>query len=702
MPTFPGTANPDILTGSALADTLTGLAGDDALYGFDGDDLVDGGLGDDFLYGGIGNDTLLGGTNDDLMYGGSGDDLMDGGSGEDIFFGQSGIDTITYASALAGLTLNLTFPMQSTGDAAGDSFLSVERFVLTGFADTLLGSGLADDVRGGGGNDLLFGAGGFDQLFGDAGDDTLVGGASEDVLNGGAGFDIASYVDAGGSVTIDFTTPGLGVGDSVGDSYVAIEGLVLTGFADTVRLEGGTIRQADGGEGNDRLTGSVGADTLRGGADVDALNGGNGADLLEGGAGNDSLNGGLGADTLNGGDGEDVVIYMSTVKVNLVDTGLGIGEAKGDVLTSVEQMMFVGSGSVFTGGAVDIAVILFGTAMTANAGSGAEQFRANSGAMTVSYQAAASAVTLTGVGGTTVGSRAALGDDLINVSALTLSGFSDLLDLRNSAGPRPSAIVAGNGNDRLMLNLITADRIDGGGGKDIITGTVFASLVTAGTGDDTVNLVGFRGTADVFSGTGNDKVTLAAYSRNTVHGEDGNDQITILGSGDGSATLTGGLGDDTVTVIGSSADALSSLNVDVGAGNDSIDATVLTQLGSVVSLLGGDGNDVITFKVAASNGNPGLAFVNGGTGNDLITALGTEGNDFDTSFIFDAGWGDDTVNGFVDGSDLIELHATGATVFADLTVTGNSTQTQILFGANLILLSGLDLADFSAVDVVFS
>jgi Ca2+-binding RTX toxin-like protein len=60
-----------------------------------------------------------------------------------------------------------------------------------------------------------------------------------------------------------------------------------------------------GGRGNDWLDGDVGADTIRGGYGNDAIAGGPGADTLIGQAGNDKISGGPGNDVITGGPGKD-------------------------------------------------------------------------------------------------------------------------------------------------------------------------------------------------------------------------------------------------------------------------------------------------------------------------------------------------------------------------------------------------------------
>lgn len=71
-----------------------------------------------------------------------------------------------------------------------------------------------------------------------------------------------------------------------------------------------------GGDGNDRIRGSLGNDTINGDSGNDIIFGSDGDDRLNGGLGNDSVHGGNGNDTLwgesgndrlNGGDGNDVL-----------------------------------------------------------------------------------------------------------------------------------------------------------------------------------------------------------------------------------------------------------------------------------------------------------------------------------------------------------------------------------------------------------
>lgn len=320
-----GDATANALDGGAGNDTLTGREGDDALYGQTGRDSLIGDAGADQLYGGAENDTLLGGLGNDTLLGGAGADSLNGGDG---------VDWASYATASAGVRVDLTTPTQNTSDALGDSFSGIEGLRGSGFADdlrggtgndTLDGTGGNDSLTGNAGHDLLLGAEGEDMLSGGAGNDTLQGGAGQDLLlggvgsdalNGGDGFDIASYSTVTAAVRVDLLTPSQNTGDAKGDVLTAIEGLLAGKYKDT--LSGDDFaNQIDGGAGNDSLLGRGGADTLLGGAGADVLDGGAGndrlygdteADRLTGGDGNDLLDGGAGNDTLLGGAGVDSLI----------------------------------------------------------------------------------------------------------------------------------------------------------------------------------------------------------------------------------------------------------------------------------------------------------------------------------------------------------------------------------------------------------
>ncbi|MBW8725607.1 MAG: M10 family metallopeptidase C-terminal domain-containing protein [Inquilinus limosus] len=87
--------------------------------------------------------------------------------------GGTGTDTASYATALIGVGVNLFGGVVGGGDSAGDSYVSVENVVGSGFSDGIIGDDGANGLWGMVGNDYLSGGGGADTLKGGAGADTF-------------------------------------------------------------------------------------------------------------------------------------------------------------------------------------------------------------------------------------------------------------------------------------------------------------------------------------------------------------------------------------------------------------------------------------------------------------------------------------------------------------------------------------------------
>jgi serralysin len=127
--------------------------GDDVLLGTAGPDTIDGLAGDDEISGLAGDDTLIGGEGNDVLKGGADEDALDGSAGQ---------DTASYVDAPAGLTVDLGDPSLNTGEAVGDTFVSIERLRGSAFDDRLFGNGENNQLEGGAGGDLLSGGAGVD------------------------------------------------------------------------------------------------------------------------------------------------------------------------------------------------------------------------------------------------------------------------------------------------------------------------------------------------------------------------------------------------------------------------------------------------------------------------------------------------------------------------------------------------------------
>jgi hypothetical protein len=205
------------------------------------------------LIGGVGGDVLYGGGGGDILVGGAGDDLLIASDGSDRFEGGDGIDIVSYTHGhidfLAGITIDLGDSSRNTGQAAGDTYDSIEA-VFGSFAD--------DTIIGDAGNNILMGSYGNDRLIGGAGADVLNGdfvfpsilkytvGYDGEAYDLDDGLDTASYETATSGVVASLFNSALNSGDAAGDTYFQIEGLLGSAFDDVLEgdkwgtlLEGG-------------------------------------------------------------------------------------------------------------------------------------------------------------------------------------------------------------------------------------------------------------------------------------------------------------------------------------------------------------------------------------------------------------------------------------------------------------------------------
>ncbi|MBM6584058.1 calcium-binding protein [Microvirga sp. BT689] len=285
------------------------------------------------------NDDWVGTGLGDTFDGGAGNDQIEAGAGADAISGGEGFDTVTFAHAGAGVAASMTGGW--AGDAAGDTYTSVEQMIGSKYSDHLLGGAGADVLRGG------------------AGDDILDGGAGGDLLDGGEGFDFVSFASSTSGVTA-------GPGNSAGDTWISIEGLIGSAHADTLTGTGASVLAGSDGNdtyyvsGSDRvievagggydtviftgtyqlnagaeveelrlagasskgsysISGSNGANTLKGSVGKDTLKGLDGQDKLYGASGDDKLYGGYGNDLLLGDRGKDSFVFDSKLGTSTTD-----------------------------------------------------------------------------------------------------------------------------------------------------------------------------------------------------------------------------------------------------------------------------------------------------------------------------------------------------------------------------------------------
>ena len=456
-------------------------------------------------------------------------------------------------------------PAQNTGDAAGDTYSSIENITGSAFDDALAGNNVAnllsggdgddflngqggddelsggdgedtlngqtedDELHGGNGDDTLNGGAGDDDLFGDADNDRLIGGLGADALAGGSGTDIASYESALAGVTALMLNAAQNTGDAAGDTYLLIENLVGSDFDDVL---GGT-------DVANRITGDNGDDELIGNAGNDTLNGDNGDDIL---------NGGLGADVLNGGSGSDTASYANAkgLTVSLLNAASNTGEAAGDSYSLIENLIGSQFDDTLTGSTAANR-LEGGDGNDSLTGSiGADDLVGGNGNDRFIYTAGAEVVTGESVAG---GNNSGGFDGLvfqnagsINFAPATLSGLEIVQFFSGTSAVTFAASQIGSGGIGLVIgNAATLDTLIVNGKSINLAGLSFITWATT----DVISLNG-TGLTDTITGTS---------QRDTISGAGGND------------TLNGGGGDD--TLVGSGGND----NVNGGAGNDTYDFT---------------------------------------------------------------------------------------------------------------------------------
>jgi Ca2+-binding RTX toxin-like protein len=759
-PAVPATQLADILTGSALADTINGLGGDDIIEGLEGgdtllgdlgidtlsydrsdaavvvtlngaaaatasgghaqgdiatgfenitgssyDDVLTGDLNVNVLKGGDGEDVLAGKAGNDTLEGGDGADVLIGGAGADVLRGGDGMDTASYRDATASVVVNLLGGVNS-GDAAGDTFASIENIEGSAFADTLNGNNDANLIVGGAGVDILDGKGGDDTLSGGAGadtltgglgddaldggdgDDTLIGGAGADSFSGGAGIDTVSYANATAGVEVSLEFGGSG-GEASGDSF-ATDIEALTGSAY-----------------NDRLGGYVGQ-----------------AAVLNGGAGNDILLAGEGADRLDGGLGVDTVDYSQVVSSSVTLTliagakaaGAGAGAAQADTLAGIENITGTGladaitgdiNANVLDGGAGDDALNGGAGDDTLIGGAGGDTLTGGDGADVYVVDANDIVIETATVGTDRIETQessyslAALGavENLTYTGTASFTGFGNAL----------ANVMTGGAGDDALAGYAGADTLNGGGGSDILEGGVGADSLNGGLGIDTASyagaavgvvaslaaasmntgdalgdsyvsienllgsgyadtLLGDSGANEIAGGAGDDVLDGAAGADRLIGG-DGNDMLI---GGAGIDSFDGGDGVDTVSYAGAAAtrDGVNYYGVTASLAGDPGDyAGAGETFTSIENLTGSAYRDELTGDSSANvlKGLAGNDILDGGDGADTLD--GGAGND-----ALDGGTGDDTLIGGLgvdaftggDGIDTVSYAAASAAVRADL------------------------------------
>jgi Ca2+-binding RTX toxin-like protein len=346
--------NMENIIGSGQADNLVGR--------WAGDNVIEGGGGGDYLSGG-------GSQSQTVVI-----------NGTTVYGYHIHENTVSYAHSSAGVLVNLSQVTQHYGDAEGDQLYYFGNVLGSAYGDQITGNAANNHLDGAAGDDTFNYSGGYDWIDGGAGHNTYVVGQ----LPGTAGVEIEIDVPTNEWQYTPSPVGGAGSFTPLVGSFVYYSGGYdflthvenYVGSQNGDNIDGSNVSSdigvtIDGAGGDDYITGSAGTDYLRGGGDNDTLWGGGSDDFLYGGSGddylygddgNDSLRGddnddwltgGAGADTLSGGAGTDTADYsgsLAGVTVQLERPGWGGyysshfgtgsgGDAEGDTLTSVENVM---------------------------------------------------------------------------------------------------------------------------------------------------------------------------------------------------------------------------------------------------------------------------------------------------------------------------------------------------------------------------
>ena len=702
---------------------LTGTGGGDLILGLSGDDILEGDAGDDTLYGGKHHDTLRGGAGADTLYGGRGNDILEGGAGADFLDGGGGeSDTISYENSNAGVSVNLQFEINAlSGGHATDSVSGVNDRMVAGSFENIIGSRHNDGLSGDTRDNVLIGGDGDDYLYGNAGDDILEGGDDTDsyVFEGGYGADTIQGDTDGGILRFlsaedlgDFTFSRADadsdvvittVSNSVTGSVTILDtayadgrytlqhnsanGIKTLGRLTVATPEGGTIAPSIVDDLQDLMVGSIGGDTLRGQGGNDMLYGGGGGDRLEGGAGNDILYGGDGVDNLYGGADNDI-LSGGKHNDNLY------GEAGGDTLYGNKGVDRLeggdGADTLYGGGGVD--TLLGGAGVdTLDGGEHDDILDGGAGADTYIFRGDFfGADTIRGEEGTgnkiylrAVENPETLVFLLEDNGDVTISHDSGSVRILEDAYADGRYSIHYGGDNALLGKL----KIGTDGDNKPLAGTTEGDLLLGLGGDD--RLEGGAGDDSLFGGKHHDTLEGGA-GEDTLYGGRGND---ILEGGAGADIMDGGGGIDTISYENSDAGVSVNLQFEIntlsgGHATDSVSGMNDRMVaGSFENIIGSDHNDGLSGDTRDNVliGGDGDDYLYGNVGDDILEGGGGTGD----IYIFEGGYGADTIQGDADGGFLRFLSAMNLDGFAfsradadsDVLITDGSNSVTILDAA---------------------
>ena len=342
--------------------------------------------------------------------------------------------------------------MNTGGDAQGDTLLNIEAVLGSDFDDTLTGGSGVDTLFGGKGNDILDGGSNLDVLIGQEGDDTYLYSSGSKIINETSGndkliFDSAwapSDLFVSGNI-IGFTSSS----DTISFNDInQIELFSFSGMADM------TLTQLIAATSAGSQTGTNADDTFTGTSAVENFDG------------------------LAGSDTVDYSASPAAIKVDLLNGSASGGDANGDQMTSIENIigsdLATGRDQIW-GDNNDNALYGMAGKDILEGGGGADIIDGGAGWDYARYTRSASGVTVNLETNVNTGGDAQ-GDTLLNIEAVMGSNYND-------------SIHGGSGNDYLL----------GQNGDDILYGGDGLDYIVGGSGSDTFTFDRISGTDPVDS-----------------------------------------------------------------------------------------------------------------------------------------------------------------------------------------------------------
>ena len=623
---------------SNISVTLTRTTGNLTLLGIDnvngtGNDL------NNIITGNKGSNTLVGAGGVDSLNGGDGNDILNGGTGNDAVVGGNGTDTVQFSDNFANYAFNYNSTTQTYtvygADGSIDTVTGVETFQ---FADVSRTPAQLPITTGAPTRAVS----------------ATIPVASQNEGNTGTTvytFEVRLNAAAFTSQTVNYAVAGSGVNAaSAGDFSGLLTGSVTFAAGETVKFVTVTVVGDTAFEQNETfnltLSGqssgltlgtaaatativnddSSGPPVVNGTSNADVLLGVAGVEIQNGLDGDDTLVSSAGADYLNGDAGTDTAYYYSSVagvSVNLTNGTTSGGEAEGDTLTSIENVIGSDVGDdQLTGSSGNNFFNGYGGDDTLHGGLGNDSLWGGIGNDT-----------LFGEGGFDY----LVGGEGIDTADYSTSANGVLVHLLWGGGAAGDALGNGitgvenvigsvNGNDTIYGDN-NVNVLSGLGGDDILVGFGGADILAGGDGNDTINYLESSGAVNVSllngTGSGGDAAgdTLSDFenilgsqnhgdtlqgsnSGNLINGFGGNDTIEGLGGND---TLYGGTGADTFVysalgfgydVIGDFTDGADLIRFDSSVATSTANLSIL-QLSST-SVWVGVGDSGITVNSASA------------------------------------------------------------------------------------------------------